>query len=113
MKALMVFTTGIFLSLSVLASENGLFYSEGPEKGQSALDYIGYYEMCYTGNPFAVRNKTLDALNGDIEKESSFVRVDKKNKQLVISYVDTKCLDDSLDATPASCRVWWAAPVCK
>lgn len=113
MKVLLASVFMMSLSLSALASENGLFYSEGPQKGESALDYIGYYEMCYTGNPFAVRNKALDSLNGDIEKDASFVRVDKKTKELIISYVDTKCLDDSLDATPASCRTWWSVPVCQ
>jgi hypothetical protein len=111
----MLFVWLLLLSpASSMASSGDLLFAEGPEEGQSALNgSIGYYEMCFTGSPFAVRNKTLDLIDGDIEKDAAFVRVDTKSDSLIISYVDTKCLDDSLDATPESCRVLWTVPRCK
>lgn len=100
--------------LSAFASSGELLFAEGPEKGKSVLEsYIGYYEMCFTGNAYAVRNKALALMEADIEKDSAFVRFDKKKDELLISYVDTKCLEDSLDATPGSCRTFWTTPRCQ
>lgn len=113
MKILLASAVLLSLCSSAFASENDLIYSEGPHKGQSALASVGYYEMCFTGNAHAVRNKALDSMNQDIEKDGAFVRVDKKKNQLLISYVDTKCLDDSSDATAEGCRTWWSVPACK
>lgn len=116
MKTLLLALTLTF-SLSPVpsfASSGELLFAEGPEKGQSVLaSYIGYYEMCFTGNPYAVRNKALQLMESDIEKDSVFARVNAKKDELVLSYVDTKCLEDSLDATPGSCRVSWTVPRCE
>ena len=97
-----------------MASSGELLFADGPQKGQSVLEsYIGYYEMCFTGNPYAVRFKALEFMNADIEKSEPFARVDTKNDRLILVYVDTKCLDDSLDATPESCRSVWEVPRCQ
>ncbi len=104
----------LVLPLSAMASSGDLYFSEGPEKGQNVLESsIGYYEMCFTGNPYAVRHKALKLMKEDIEKDESRIRVNRKKDLLVISYVDTKCLDDSLDATPDSCRAIWEVSRCE
>lgn len=97
-----------------MALTGDLLFSEGPKKGQSVLDSsIGYYQMCFTGNPYAVRSEALNLMNGDMEKNDAFVRVDAKNDTLIIGYVDTKCLDDSSEATPESCRALWSVSRCE
>jgi len=103
----------LMLPLSSMASSGDLIFVDGHRKGESVFEtYIGYDEMCFTGNPYAVRTKAIKLMSDDIEKESIFVRVDTKNDRLVIGYVDTKCLDDSLDATPEGCRMIWIVPRC-
>jgi hypothetical protein len=115
MKNAIALLAFVLMGSAAMASENDLLFREGPEKGTSALTgtMIGVYEMCFTGNAFAVRNKALAVMSEDIEKDAYFVRVDKKRNQLLISYVETKCLDDSTDATPEGCRTWFSVPACK
>lgn len=105
----------LILSISASASSGDLIFVEGDEAGQvvDSTSFVGIYQTCYVGNPYAVQNKMYKWLAVDIEKTSAFVKVDKKNKQMIFGYVSTKCLDDSTDATPAGCREWVNIPPCK
>lgn len=103
----------LVLPITAMASSGDLYFSEGPMKGQNVLESsVGTYQMCFTGNAYAVRHKVLKLMKADIEKDQPAIRFDRISDSLIISYVDTKCLDDSLDATPDSCRAVWTASRC-
>lgn len=83
-------------------------------EGQSVLKHsIGSYQMCFRGNVDTVKILALNVIKKDLEKEKPEIQIDYYSDSLIISYVDTKCLDDSLDATPDSCRAVWTASRCK
>ncbi|KYG65905.1 hypothetical protein AZI86_02185 [Bdellovibrio bacteriovorus] len=105
----------LMMSVAASASSGDLIFVEGHQKGQVAdsTSFVGIYNVCYVGNPYAVQTKMRRWLVEDIEKNNTFIKVDKKNKQIIFGYVATKCLDDSLDATPEGCRQWVNIPPCK
>jgi hypothetical protein len=102
-------------SVSALASSGDLIFTEGQDRGQivDSSSFVGIYQTCYVGNPYAVKAKLNKWLSGDIEKDQTFVKVDTNKNRIIFVYVSTKCMDDSLDATAASCRETVVIPACE
>lgn len=108
-----LFAILLALPSMAFATNDDLIFTEGFKKGESVLDsFIGYYEMCFTGSPEAVTDKALQLMEDDIEKTEVFALWKPNANSIAIGYVDVKCLDDSSDATPDSCRAEWTVPRC-
>lgn len=106
MKYLLCFSIFTFC-LSSFASEKSIFFTEGSLKGKPVLSTgsLSYEPACYLGNAWKAKNSLLKMANEDGEKINNSVWYNKKSKNLEFSFVDTKCLDDSLDATEGECTV--------
>jgi hypothetical protein len=75
--------------------------------------YLGYTSACYKGNPWKARRQLKNMAMDDGEKSNIRVWFDQKNKEIDFYFVDTKCMDDSLDATESECSVEVIIPKCK
>lgn len=104
MKAISYVFMVILCVSSASASSGALYFSEGEFAGQevSSAGYVGYYETCFAGNPYAAKSKLIKLLNNDIEKDGAFAKVDKKKNVIVFGYTNTKCLDEG--ASVSECR---------
>lgn len=114
MKKLISFAF-MLVSITASAKSAAIYYSEGSLAGQVAdhTGYLGYEAACYKGNPWAARQTLLNMAWEDLEKEEASVWFNQSSKELQFSYVDTKCLDDSLDATADECRSEVSIPQCQ
>lgn len=98
---------------SPLWAHEGLYYSEGPKRGEPVLEatYVGTYELCFVGRPSAAKKQLWTLISDDIEKENPFVRLDKDLEYLVYGYTDTKCLDEG--ESRRTCRVVQTVHPCR
>lgn len=105
----------VTLCLSATAHAASFYYTSGNLRGQVAdhTGYMGYYSVCYTGNPWKARVVLESMATGDIEKDDVSVWFDQKSRNIEFTYISTKCMDDSLDATPEGCRSDVVIPSCK
>lgn len=113
MKA-MIGLTLLLMSITVNAKSAAIYYTEGSLAGQVAdhTGYLGYESACYKGNPWAARQRLINMASEDYEKDEISVWFNQSSKELEFSFVDTKCLDDSLDATADGCRSEVSIPKC-
>jgi len=104
MKSLLV---GLFVlgSFSSFAVDSYFYYTKGTLRGKVVehTGYLGYEDVCYRGNPWQARQSLLKMAQEDFEKDNVKSWYNQKNKTIEFTYVDTKCLDDSLDATEDEC----------
>ena len=102
------------ISFKSYSSDFILEYTEGNIAGQEVTHtgWLGYESACYNGNPWKARKALKDMAFDDIEKIGIYVWYNKETKDIEFSYVDTKCLDDSLDATYESCSAEVIIPKC-
>jgi len=103
------------ICFSSVASAASFHYTSGWLNGQIAdhTGYVGYMNLCYKGNPWKARLNLISMADNDIEKDDVSVWFNQSTRDIEFSYVDTKCLDDSLDATPEGCRSDVFIPKCK
>lgn len=118
MKTLFSFFLTLSVSiLSIAAEKTYFYYTQGSLQGQ-AVEHTGYLalsnfgEACYVGNPWKARTVLKDMAAEDIEKQDVRVWLDQSSGTLGFTYVDTKCLEDSLDATEEGCTATVAIPAC-
>lgn len=109
--SILMFGFGLMSSNSHAAE---LEYTEGHMQGKPVVHtgYLGYYSACYSGNPWKVRSILKEMALEDGEKIGIRVWLDTDSEIIEFVYVDTKCLDDSLDATYSSCEVEVSIPKC-
>lgn len=96
------------------AQTSQFFYTEGSLAGQAVTHtgYIGYEAACYKGNPWKARVALKEMAQDDYEKDNVRVWFNQNTKNIELEYVDTKCMDDSLDATEAGCTSEVVIPKC-
>lgn len=94
-------------STFAFATTSPFFYTEGSLKGKNVehTGYLGYEPACYKGNPWKARNVLKEMALEDIEKNNIKVWYNKESKNIDFIFVDSKCMDDSLDATESECTV--------
>ncbi|MAZ47419.1 MAG: hypothetical protein CME65_02580 [Halobacteriovoraceae bacterium] len=114
MKIFFSLLTFGFVLMSASSHAAGLEYTEGSLEGKPVehTGYLGYYDVCYTGNPWKVRTMLNEMALESYEKIEIRVWLNTQTKVIEFDYVDTKCLDDSLDATYSSCKVEVIIPKC-
>ena len=97
----------LLFSSSILSAKSAaIYYTEGSGAGPLVdhSGYLGYGPACYRGNPWAARQILINLTDMDIEKDDVSVWLKQSTGELELSYVSTKCMDDSLDATAEECR---------
>lgn len=119
MKTLKIAFTLFFVSTlshsSFADTQNYIIYTQGTLAGQLVEDtgYLGYERACYNGNPWIVRKHLLKMAQEDSEKENVTVWYNQKLVQIEFSYVSTKCLDDTFNATDEDCANTVIIPSCE
>lgn len=94
---------------------SSLYYVDGPDKGKAltSTGFVMTYGVCFKGNPWAARKVLAALADEDTEKDKVRVWYNKPANTIEFSYVDTNCMDDSLDATESDCTSEATISECK
>jgi hypothetical protein len=63
---------------------------------EKAPAFIGYEDICFTGEGKQAQAEVWKLMQEDNEKKSSFVKYIAKKDILVYGYIDTKCKDEGI-----------------
>lgn len=102
-------------SFSVSAQQVTFMYTEGTLKGTPVQHsgYLGYEPACFVGSVWRAKAVLNNMVADDIEKADVAIWHDNVSKTISFKFVDTKCTDDSENATAADCTNVVQIPQCK